>query len=67
MAAAVCLTLAFVHFGTWLLQRREWAYLWFSLAAIGAAGNAITELLMLSAETVAQYAWALRSRMSRWL
>jgi two-component system, LuxR family, sensor kinase FixL len=61
MTAASCLTLAFVHLGTWLLRRRERAYLWFSLAAIGAAGNAITELLMLRAETVEQYAWALRA------
>jgi two-component system, LuxR family, sensor kinase FixL len=61
MTAAACFTLAFVHLGTWLRQRPDRARLWFSLAAIGAGGNAVVELLMLHAQTVEQYAWALRA------
>lgn len=61
MAAAVCLALAFVHLLAWLQDRRKRERIWFSLAAIGASGVALTELMAMKAETIDQYAWILRS------
>ena len=56
MAAAACLTLAFVHFGVWLRRRDAWANLLFAVAAIASAGLGVFELLAGQAETTARYA-----------
>jgi len=55
-AGAACFTLALTYAFVWLQQRRSKAYLLFSLAALGAAGSAATELALMKARTVEQYA-----------
>ncbi|MFH0342645.1 MAG: hypothetical protein ACHBNF_11070 [Chromatiales bacterium] len=60
MGAAACLTLALMYLAIWFQQPRQRAYLLFSLTALGAAGNAVLELLVMHAQTVANYATALR-------
>lgn len=60
MAAAACLTLAAIHFFLWLRQRASLANLIFSFAAVGAAGNAVFELVMLHATEVSTYDLAIR-------
>jgi len=51
MSAAACLTLAAINFLVWCRDRKAWAYVFFSLMAIGAAAFAFCELRMMRAET----------------
>lgn len=60
MGAAACSTLALMYLAIWFQQPRQRAYLLFSVTALGAAGTAVLELLMMRAQTVATYAAALR-------
>ena len=55
MEAAICLTLAGIHYLVWLNARKMFAHLLFSFTAVGAAGVAVCELLMLRSESVEQY------------
>jgi two-component system sensor kinase FixL len=59
MSAAACLTVAGIHFSVWLTARREWGHLLFSLSAVGAAGTAACELLVMRAVTIEGYGAAL--------
>jgi len=58
MVTAVCLTLALLHFYIWSKNRKFPATVLFSLAAVGAAGHAVFELIMLRATTVETYLFA---------
>jgi len=60
MDAAVCLTLAGINLFVWLNVRREWAHLFFSSAAIAAAGMAAFELLAMRADSIRDYAEVVR-------
>jgi two-component system, LuxR family, sensor kinase FixL len=60
MCASACLTLAFVHGLVWAHDRSARASLLFALAAVGAAGFALCELLLLQAQTSQEFAIALR-------
>ena len=60
MGAAVCLTLALIHLAIWVQRRSQVAHLLFALTALGAVGNAVTELGMMKATTVEAYAIWLR-------
>jgi len=55
MCAATCLTLAAIHLLVWQQGRDAWGHLFFSLSAVGAAGVAACELLLLRADTVERY------------
>jgi two-component system, LuxR family, sensor kinase FixL len=57
--ASACLTLALIHFFIWVRDRRRYAYLLFSVSALGAALTGLSELLTLHARSVAQYEWAM--------
>jgi two-component system, LuxR family, sensor kinase FixL len=57
--ASACLTLALIHFFIWVRDRRLYAYLLFSVSALGAALTGLSELLTLHARSVAQYEWAM--------
>jgi PAS domain S-box-containing protein len=57
--AAACLTIGFVQAGIWLRERRT-VRLWFVLAAVAAAANAVAELAMLHAESVAAFTVAMK-------
>src|SRR5271165_4211288 len=57
--ASACLTLALIHFFIWVRDRRRYAYLLFSVCALGAALTGLFELLTLHARSVAQYDWAM--------
>ena len=61
MAASACVTMAVPHLAIWVKRRSEVAHLLFALSALGAAGNALAELMMLKATTVEGYALALRA------
>jgi len=60
MVASTCLTLAVVHLLVWLQRRKQWAYLLFSLAAVGAAGFSFSEALAMRAETVEGFGLVVR-------
>ena len=62
MIASACLTLALVHLIIWLKRRRRssLAYLLFSLAAVGVAGTALGELMMMRSQTPQQFGLVLR-------
>ncbi|MFC2164556.1 hypothetical protein ACFLT2_06110 [Acidobacteriota bacterium] len=60
MVSAACLTLAFVHFNIWLRNRKSQANLFFTWSAIGAAGCAVFELLMLRAKTTEAFEFAVQ-------
>lgn len=60
LAAGACLTVALVHLGVFLGRRQATAHAFLALAAIGAAGNAIVELLQLHATRVETFALAIR-------
>src|SRR5437667_5073028 len=60
MALAVCATLALIHLAIWIQRRSQVAHLLFALTALGAVGNAVTELGMMKATTVEAYAIWLR-------
>lgn len=53
--AAACLTLGIMHLLVWRKRRGSWSDLLFFLAAVGAAGLIICELLMLRASTPEEY------------
>ncbi len=59
-AAAASLTLAAIHLMVWLKKRTAWVDLAFSLTSVATAGMAGTELWMIRAGTVDQFATALR-------
>ena len=58
--AAACLTLGIMHLLVWRKRRGSWSDLLFFLAAAGAAGLIICELLMLRARTPEEYNAMLR-------
>ncbi len=60
MASAVCATLALIHLAIWAQRRSQVTHLLFALTALGAVGNAVTELGMMKATTVEAYAIWLR-------
>jgi two-component system, LuxR family, sensor kinase FixL len=60
MNAAACLTLAWMHLVVWLKSREEWGHLLFTFSAVGAAAVGACELLLMRAETVAQYSTVLK-------
>jgi hypothetical protein len=49
MEAGICLALALIHLTIWLQQRKRISHPFFSLAATGAAANAIIDLFVLAA------------------
>ena len=55
MSAAVSLTLGAIHFVVWCQDRKAWANLLFSSAALGVAVFAMFELSQMRAETAAQF------------
>jgi len=59
-AAGACLTLGGVHLFVWLRQREERENLWFSLAAVSAAGIILLESWAMHAQSPAQYTVLLR-------
>ena len=58
--AAVCLTLAIVHFVAWTRSRASLASLLFSISAVAAAVTAAFELRLMHAQTPEQYGELLR-------
>ena len=60
MVASACLTLAGMHALMWLKNRTAWANLCFALTALGVAGTAAGELLMMRAQTPAGFGAAVR-------
>ena len=62
MSAAVSLTMGAIHFVVWLQDRKAWANLCFSCAALSVAAFAVLELILMRAQTVAQFAV-----MHRWM
>jgi PAS domain S-box-containing protein len=59
-SGAICLTLALVYAFVWLQRREAAGYLFFSLAALGASGCALAELMMMRATTIEAYVFWLR-------
>jgi len=55
MIAATCLTLAVIYGLVWYRQRGAWDHLLFSITAVSTAVYALCELLMMRAETPAQF------------
>jgi len=60
MSAAVCLTLAALHFIVWSRMRDSWGYLLFAVAAVSAAVIAMLELNLIHAKTPEAYGELLR-------
>jgi len=60
MVASAALTLGAIQLMVWFKKRKEWANLFFCLLAVATAVNAANELRMMRAETVEQFAAALR-------
>ena len=60
MVASACITLATVHLLIWFRARKAWANLFFSMAAAGTAGMSFLELSMIYAQTIEQFATAMR-------
>jgi signal transduction histidine kinase len=56
MMASAILTLALIHFVIWFNQRRQWAHLFFSIAAISVAVVAGMELMAMRAISIDQMA-----------
>ena len=56
MSAAVSLTLGAIHLVVWFQDRKAWANVLFSVTAVAVATFAVFELLLMQAETVAQFA-----------
>ena len=50
--ASACLTLALIHFHIWVRDRQRYAYLLFSVSALGAALTGFFDLLTLQAQSV---------------
>src|SRR5215468_4320311 len=60
MMASASLTLALLHLVVWHRQRSEYAYLVFCVLAVSVAGLAMFELLVVRAQTPAEYFQAAR-------
>jgi PAS domain S-box-containing protein len=60
MAAAICLTFAALNIYIWSKKRHDISYLLFSIAAIGAFGNAVVELWMSKAVTIETFRLAVK-------
>ena len=60
MTAAVCLTLAGVHFFVWIHTRDKWESLLFCIAAVAAAALAMQEMALMRAQTPAETGELLR-------
>ena len=60
MVASACLTLAAMHLLVWLKNRAAWASLAFAFAALGVAGEAAGELLIMRSATPAEFGAAIR-------
>ena len=60
MAASACLTVAGMHLFIWLRNRRSWANLVFSVAAVAVAGVAFLELSLMHAQTPEEFGTLLR-------
>jgi two-component system, LuxR family, sensor kinase FixL len=60
MVASACLTLAGIYLLVWFRNRTAWAYLFFSLAAVGTAAFAPCELWVMRAKTPAEFGMAMR-------
>ena len=60
MSAAVCLTLAAVHFIVWSRMRDSWGNLLFAVAAVSTAVIAMLELNLIHAKTPEAYGELLR-------
>jgi len=54
VCAGICLALAGVNVLVWLRARDQWANLFFSLGAAGAAATAVIELALMHAQTAAE-------------
>jgi len=55
MEAAVCLTLAGIHFTVWLKARRVWGHLFFTFSAVTSAMVAAGELVLMRTESVERF------------
>lgn len=55
MVASACLTLAMVHLLVWFQRRKQWAHLFFALAAVATASMALCEISMFQADSIAKY------------
>jgi formate hydrogenlyase transcriptional activator len=60
MSASACLTLAGINILVWFRNRPAWANLFFSLLSIGTAGWTLSELWMMRAASVAEFAIVLK-------
>ncbi len=59
--AGICLAMATMHLLVWAKSRQSWANLAFAIAALAAVGNVVLELLLMRAQTPAQYSEFLRA------
>ena len=60
MVASACLTLAGIYLLVWFRNRTAWAYLFFSLAAVGTAAFALCELWVMRAQTPGEFGTGMR-------
>jgi len=60
MVVAACLTMAAMHLFIWLRNRRSWANLVFSVAAVAVAGVAFFELSLMHAQSPEEFGTLLR-------
>src|SRR3972149_3397034 len=60
MGASACLTVAAMHLFIWLRNRRSWANLVFSVAAVAVAGVAFLELSLMHSQTPEEFGTLLR-------
>jgi two-component system sensor kinase FixL len=60
MVASACLTLAGIYLLVWFRNRTAWAYLFFSLAAVGTAAFAPCELWVMRAKTPGEFGTGMR-------
>ena len=60
MTASACLTMALIYAFIWWRERDQWANLLFTLAALGTAALAWSDLALMHAESPAQFALAIR-------
>jgi PAS domain S-box-containing protein len=60
IAAAVCFTLAMMHFGVWFYRRTAWANLAFAVVAFAVVGINLAEFLIMRARTPEGIAVAMR-------
>jgi signal transduction histidine kinase len=68
MTASACLTVTVIYGFIWWRQRDEWAYLLFAAASLGTAILACQDLLLIFAQTTAQFSSvSLWSNLSFWI